>query len=208
MTFLEFHQFIRRDLLIYSWIIKNFYLTSQKLEEGERLKINHNQVIIMEEGLLVQESISEKPIKYQVFSDQRIIYTTNGNVSLSALEPTTYYLIQTEDLFTKLDAQKLLPNFLLQVAEDFEKAIKWQRKLISVSPIERVKMILEKVIGQYQLDPVHNPEFPKWVKIYVLASFARCSVSTTSMIVNELANNGCINIKKSPWFLKQWIKTS
>ncbi|EAE4170194.1 Crp/Fnr family transcriptional regulator, partial [Listeria monocytogenes] len=27
MTFLEFHQLVKEDLLIYSWIIKNFHLT-------------------------------------------------------------------------------------------------------------------------------------------------------------------------------------
>ncbi|EAF0536577.1 TPA: Crp/Fnr family transcriptional regulator, partial [Listeria monocytogenes] len=26
MTFLEFHQLVKEDLLIYSWIIKNFHL--------------------------------------------------------------------------------------------------------------------------------------------------------------------------------------
>ncbi|MBC8832151.1 Crp/Fnr family transcriptional regulator, partial [Escherichia coli] len=27
MTFLDFHKLVKEDLLIYSWIIKNFHLT-------------------------------------------------------------------------------------------------------------------------------------------------------------------------------------
>ncbi|MBC1393903.1 Crp/Fnr family transcriptional regulator [Listeria innocua] len=205
MTFLEFHQLISQDSLIYSWIRKNFSFIHQELEAGKELKMQHEQLIIMEKGLLVQKSEEDKKLTFQrVFADQRIIFTTDGCLTLAALEDTVYSVIPTEELFEKLDEHQLLPNFFLQIAEDFEVSIEWQRKLMSSYPEERVRMVLRKVIDRYKLDPVHNPVFPRWLKIYVLAKFAKCSVSTTSMIVNDLAEKGEINVKMTPWVLMQY----
>ncbi|MBA5745470.1 Crp/Fnr family transcriptional regulator, partial [Escherichia coli] len=37
------------------------------------------------------------------------------------------------------------------------------------------------------------------LRINVLARFAKCSVSTMSSVVNELVNEGDLNIKGTPW---------
>ncbi|MBC2000882.1 Crp/Fnr family transcriptional regulator [Listeria marthii] len=203
MTFLEFHKLISQDLLIYSWIRKNFSLTHQELEVGKELTLQHGQVIIMEKGLMVQESKGKKPTIQRVFAGERIIYTTETTLLLSALERTTYSIISTDELFEKLDEHNLLSNFFLQVAEDFEKSLEWQRELMSAESEERVGKVLLRIIKWYELDPVRNHVFPRWLKIYVLAKLARCSVSTTSMIINGLADKGVINVKKTPWILIQ-----
>lgn len=201
MTFLELHQFIKQDLLIYSWILNNFCLTQHKLEVGTELVMNNEQVIIMEKGLLAQESIESKTIIHRIFEDQRIIFNTEVNLSLTALEDTTYRIVDKKDLLDELDSQKLLPHFLLQIAEDFEQDLEQERKLMSANSEERIELILTKIIDRHQLDSVTNPTFPKWLKIYVLARLAKCSVSTTSIVVNELAQKGVINVKTTPWQL-------
>lgn len=208
MTFLEFHQLVSQDSLIYSWIRTNFSLTHQELEVGKELKLQHGQLIVMEKGLMVQESFEKKPTIQRVFADQRIIFTTDGGLSLAALEHTTYIVISTDEILEKLDEDKLLPNFFLQIAEDFERSIEWQRQLMSAYPEERVEMVLQKVIERYKLDPEQNPVFPRWLKIYVLAKLAKCSVSTTSVIINNLAEQGKINVKMTPWELAQPSKAS
>ncbi|MDT0017363.1 Crp/Fnr family transcriptional regulator [Listeria swaminathanii] len=203
MTFLEFHQLISQDLLIYSWIRKNFSLTYQELEVGKELKLQHGQLIIMEKGLIIQENLGKKATIQRVFVDQRIIYTTASVLSLSALENTTYSILSTDELFEKLDAHNLLSNFFLQIAEDFERSLEWQREIMSADPEERVEKVLMKIINRYELNAAHNPEFPRWLKIYVLAKLAKCSVSTTSGIINGLADKGTINVKTTPWLLMQ-----
>lgn len=79
---------------------------------------------------------------------------------------------------------------------------------MSAYPEERVEMVLQKVIERYKLDPEQNPVFPRWLKIYVLAKLAKCSVSTTSVIINNLAEQGKINVKMTPWELAQPSKAS
>lgn len=188
MTFLEFHQLVKEDLLIYSWIIKNFHLTRQKLMAGGEITMNREQVIVMEKGLLVQVNEEGKNDLYRVFIDQRIIFTTKGDITLTALEDTSYSIIRTDELIRKLEDQHLLPTFFLQIAEDFEKGLDWQRTLISVDPAERAEMILAKIIERYEINSENKPEFPRWLRINVLARFAKCSVSTMSSVVNELVN--------------------
>ncbi|MBC1741853.1 Crp/Fnr family transcriptional regulator [Listeria welshimeri] len=202
MTFLELHQFIKDDSLIDSWLKKNFDLVPQTLEMGQEIEMSHEEVIIMKNGLLLQENMEKKSNIERFFADQQIIFTTKEDLSLSALETTTYSTICTEDLFDKLEQQQLLHHFFLQVAEDFERDLEWERTLISAYPKERVEIILAKIVNCYHLDPVKNPMFPKWLKIYMLARFAKCSVTKTSMIVNELVEKGAINVKSTPWLLR------
>ncbi|MBC1549429.1 Crp/Fnr family transcriptional regulator [Listeria sp. FSL L7-0233] len=203
MTFLEFHRLISQDLLIYSWIRKNFSLTHQELEVGKELKLQHGQIIIMEKGLMIQESAGKKSTIERIFAGERIIYTTERVLLLSALESTTYSIIPTDELFEKLDEHNLLSNFFLQIAEDFEKSLEWQREIMSAGPEERVEKVLLRIIKWYELNPASKPVFPRWLKIYVLAKLAKCSVSTTSLIINGLADKGIINVKKTPWILMQ-----
>ncbi|MBC6148610.1 Crp/Fnr family transcriptional regulator [Listeria innocua] len=203
MTFLEFHQLVKEDSMIYSWIVKNFSLKRQKLDVGGEIIMKPEEVIIMEDGLLVQESEVGRSDFNRVFINKRIIFTTKGGFSFTALENTSYSIIPTEELFEKLEDQNLLPTFFLQIAEDLEKGLDWQRKLISVTSEERVEMILAKIVEYYQLDSEKKPEFPKWLKIYVLARFAKCSVSTVSIIVNDLVSSGNIDTKGTPWRLTQ-----
>ncbi|WP_167811075.1 Crp/Fnr family transcriptional regulator [Listeria monocytogenes] len=208
MTFLEFHQLVKEDLLIYSWIIKNFHLTRQKLMAGGGKTMNREQVIVMEKGLLVQVNEEGKNDLYRVFIDQRIIFTTKGDITLTALEDTSYSIIRTDELIRKLEDQHLLPTFFLQIAEDFEKGLDWQRTLISVDPAERAEMILAKIIERYEINSENKPEFPRWLRINVLARLAKCSVSTMSSVVNELVNEGDLNIKGTPWLLTRPYQAS
>ncbi|HCD1414110.1 TPA: Crp/Fnr family transcriptional regulator [Listeria monocytogenes] len=208
MTFLEFHQLVKEDLLIYSWIIKNFHLTRQKLMAGGEITMNREQVIVMEKGLLVQVNEEGKDDLYRVFIDQRIIFTTKGDITLTALEDTSYSIIRTDELIGKLEDQHLLPTFFLQIAEDFEKGLDWQRTLISVDPAERAEMILAKIIERYEINSENKAEFPRWLRINVLARFAKCSVSTMSSVVNELVNEGDLNIKGTPWLLTRPYQAS
>ncbi|MBC8824667.1 Crp/Fnr family transcriptional regulator, partial [Escherichia coli] len=70
---------------------------------------------------------------------------------------------RAEELIGKLEGQHLLPTFFLEIAEDFEKGLDWQRTLISVDPAERAEMILAKIIERYQINSENKPEFPRWL---------------------------------------------
>ncbi|PZG33983.1 hypothetical protein C2D64_06120 [Listeria ivanovii] len=201
MNFLEFHQFVKQDLLIYSWIVQNFYFTKHQLAAGKSLVMEPRKVIVMREGIVLQESLVKQADVYRVFVDQRIIFTTEEKLSLYALETTTYSIIDTNELFEKLEEQQLLANFFLQMAEDIEEELEWKRNLFSSYREERIYMVLMRIIHRYKLDPVNNPEFPRWLKIYILAKLAKCSFTKTSMVLNDLFKNGMINIKVTPWIL-------
>lgn len=206
MDFLEFHQFVKQDLLIYSWITKNFYLPQHHLAAGKSLKMEQGNVIVMWEGLVLQEGLIKPADVYRVFADQRIIYTTENSLSIHALEAMTYSIIDANELFEKLEVQQLLANFFLQMAEDVEEELEWKRKLLLGHPEERIYMVLVRIIERYQLDPAAKPVFPRWLKIYVLAKLAKCSITKASNIMNDLSKMGIINIKGTPWLLEQPFK--
>ncbi|WP_185347008.1 hypothetical protein [Listeria immobilis] len=115
MTFLEFHQYVKKDSLMYSWITDKFYLSRKKIEASEKITVNKEEVIIMEKGLLVQESDGKKPMIHRVFADHRIIFTIQDSFQLTALETSTYSIIPTEKLFSQLDASGLLSNFFYKL---------------------------------------------------------------------------------------------
>lgn len=194
MTFLEFHQYVKQDSLMYSWITDKFYLSRKKIEASEKITVNKEEVIIMEKGLLVQESDGEKPVIHRVFADHRIIFTIQDSFQLTALETSTYSIIPTEKLFSELDASGLLSNFFLQIAEDLERDLERDKKLRSVSPEERANIVLALIINHYKIDPVENPDFPKWLRVNVLAKLAKCPVSTASQIMRELMEKGVSEI--------------
>ncbi len=104
-------------------------------------------------------------------------------------------------MFAKLEEQGLLSNFLLQLAEGLEEDLEWEVKLNSANSKERVDMVLKMLIKKYQLNYQTNPRFPRWLKIHVLAKLAKCSISTTSMIMNEQNKNRVLNKKTTPWLL-------
>ncbi|HAB0010308.1 TPA_asm: Crp/Fnr family transcriptional regulator [Listeria monocytogenes] len=203
MTFLELHDFLKKDLLIYTWITNNIHLTFQKIEKGETLTTDRDHLIIMKSGAMVQESEGTKNIITRCFFGEQILFTAEGELSVKALETTEYSVIQSEDLFSKLEEENLLPNFFLQLTQDLEIELKKDYFLTSAFPNERINMVLDLIIKQYQISMNDNTEFPRWLKVNLLAKLSRCSISTTSAIINELNENGRINIKSSPWILTE-----
>ncbi|EGQ0538640.1 Crp/Fnr family transcriptional regulator [Listeria monocytogenes] len=201
MNFLELHQFIKEDSLIYSWIKKKFHLSTQRLEAGQDFLMNNEHIIIVEKGLLIQESMDGNSNVQRMFVNQQVIFTTKESLLLLALESTTFNIVLAEELFDMLEKQQLLQHFFLQIAENFERDLECEKMLVSTYPEKRIEMILTKIINLYNLDPVENPTFPKWLKKYILAKLAKCSVTKTSMIINKLVERGVINVNSTPWLL-------
>ncbi|WP_239256887.1 Crp/Fnr family transcriptional regulator [Listeria ilorinensis] len=203
MNFLDFHQFVKQDALIYSWVIKNFYLKNRNLMAGETLLATREQVIITKQGLLVQESLGKRSAIERAFCGEHIIFTVGESHLLYALEETVYSIVSADILLDALESNELLPNFFLQVAEELERTLEWKKTLTSVNPKKRISLVLSLIIERYQLNPNSNPAFPKWLKIHLLAKLAQCSLSTASVAINELAKQGKIDIKSTPWLLRE-----
>ncbi|MHC5409331.1 Crp/Fnr family transcriptional regulator [Listeria seeligeri] len=207
MDFMEFHQFVKQDLLIYSWVTKNFHLNKKELMKRHQITLDSTHMLIIESGLVLQERMTTRYNGCRIIGGQAIIYTTQGSLCIYGLEHTTYSLLPVEKVFAKMEEQKLLSNFFLQVAEDLEEDLEWEIKLNSGNAKERVDMVLRMLIEKYQLNYQTNPEFPRWLKIYVLAKLAKCSVSTASMIMNEQKKNRVLDRKSTPWFLLEHYQT-
>ncbi len=206
MTYLEYHQLLKQDQFIYSWIIQNLTLDYHVVEAGSSFQLNCNEVMIIKTGLLIEQDMGEKAGMKRLLGDKRILFTIKGALSFYALETTTYEIISAETFFDELDAHYLLADVLLQVNEELEKDLDRKMKLLSLNSVGRIKMVLDSIVAYYQLDYLDNPAFPKWVKINMVARAARCSVSTTSYLLNELVEKGIIEIKSSPWLLKQPLR--
>ncbi|PZG34212.1 hypothetical protein C2D64_05960 [Listeria ivanovii] len=204
---MEFHQFVKQDLLIYSWITKNFHLDKKELKKRHQITLDSKHMFIIESGLVLQERMTTRYNGCRILGEQEIIYTTQGSLCVYGLENTTYSVVPVKNVFAKLEEKQLLSNFFLQVAEDLEEDLEWEIKLNAGNSKERVDMVLKMFIEKYQLNYQTNPEFPRWLKIYVLAKLAKCSVSTTSMIMNEQNKNRVLDRKATPWFLLEHYQT-
>ncbi|EAD5126480.1 Crp/Fnr family transcriptional regulator [Listeria monocytogenes] len=206
MTFLELHQFMKEDSLLYYRIKKLFPLKWQQLEKEKYILNNSKQVILVKQGLLVQEKKRKNTTSYcRMFTNQQIIFSINGMTVLRALEDTVYSVISTDMLFDELEEQKLLSNLFLQLQEDLEKDWEQEQILQWFPTSDRVDFLLQLIIKRYQLTPVTNTEFPSWLKIETLARFVDCSAIMVSRRVKELANKGLINAKSEPWRLLQTL---
>lgn len=198
---MEFHKFIKEDMLIYSWITNNFHLNKKELKRRHQLILESTEILVIETGLVLQERMATRYNGCLIVGEQQIIYTTQGSLFIHGLENTTYSIVPVEKVFAKLGEQGLLSNFLLQLAEGLEEDLEWEVKLNSANSKERVDMVLKMLIKKYQLNYQTNPRFPRWLKIHVLAKLAKCSISTTSMIMNEQNKNRVLNKKTTPWLL-------
>ncbi|WP_260443755.1 Crp/Fnr family transcriptional regulator [Listeria immobilis] len=207
MDFMEFHQFVKQDLLIYSWITKNFHPIKKELKKRHQFILDSSQMLIIESGLVIQERMTSQYNGCRIVGEQEIIYTTQGSLTIYGLEDTTYSLVPVHEVFAKLEDQKLLSNFFLQIAEDLEKDLEWEIQLSAGNAKERVDMVLKMLIDKYQLNYHTNPEFPRWLKIYVLAKLAKCSVSTVSSILKVRNSNRVLNRKSTPWLLLEDYQT-
>lgn len=204
MTFLELHQFMKEDFLLYDRIKKMFPLKWQHLEKGKSRLKNSGQVILVQQGLLVEVKQGKKLRSYyRMFADKQLIFSTKGIMALRALEDTTYSVLPVDTLFDQLEEQKLLSNLFLQQQEDLEKERDLELQLQWCSVGEKVELLLQVLIQKYQLHPGTNPVFPSWVNIQTLAGFVNSSVTMTSKRVKELADKGLIDTKATPWRLLQ-----
>ncbi|EOD4727213.1 Crp/Fnr family transcriptional regulator [Listeria monocytogenes] len=204
MTFLELHRFMKEDALLYYRIQKMFPLRWQHIEEGKSLFKNSQQVILVEQGLLVEEKKGKNLTSYcRTFTEKQLIFSSNGMMALRALEDTTYSVIPVDILFDQLEEQKLLSNLFLQLQEDLEKERDLELQFQWCNVGEKVELLLQTLIQKYQLHPGTNPVFPSWVNIQTLAGFVNSSVTMTSKRVKELADKGLIDTKAKPWRLLQ-----
>ncbi|EAC3456883.1 Crp/Fnr family transcriptional regulator [Listeria monocytogenes] len=204
MTFLELHRFMKEDALLYSRIQKMFPLRWQHLEKGKSRLMHSGQVILVQQGLLVEEKKGKNLTSYcRAFAEKQLIFSTNGMMALRALEDTTYSVLPADILFDQLEEQKLLSNLFLQLQEDLEKERDQELQLQWCSVGERVELLLQLLIQKYQLNPRTNPAFPSWLNIQTLARFGNSSATMTSRRMRELAGQGIIDTKITPWRLLQ-----
>ncbi|EAF6699971.1 Crp/Fnr family transcriptional regulator [Listeria monocytogenes] len=193
---------MKEDSLLYYRIKKMFPLRWQHIEEGASQLKNSEQVILVQQGLLVEEKKGKSLTSYcRTFTEKQVIFSTNGIMALRALEDTTYSVIPADILFDQLEEQKLLSNLFLQLQEDLEKERDQKLQLQWCSVGERVDLLLQLLIQKYHLNPVTNPSFPSWLNIKNLAGFVNSSVTMTSRRTKELANQGLIDTKSTPWRL-------
>ncbi|EAF7771763.1 TPA: Crp/Fnr family transcriptional regulator [Listeria monocytogenes] len=204
MTFLDLHQFMKEDSLLYHRVEKMFPLRWQYLEKGKSRLNDSRQVILVQKGLLVEVKQGKKLRSYcRTFADKQLIFSTKGVMALRALEDTTYSMIPVDILFDQLEEQKLLSNLFLQQQEDLEKERDLELELQWCNVGEKVELLLQSLIQKYQLDPRTNPTFPSWVSIQTLARFGNSSTIMTSKRVNELVDKGIIDTRETPWRLLQ-----
>ncbi|EAD9035964.1 Crp/Fnr family transcriptional regulator [Listeria monocytogenes] len=206
MTFLELHQLIKEDSLLYDKVKKMFPLTWKKLKYGDSLLKKPREVILLKQGLLVEEKESKRLTSYcRIFTEKQFIFSMTGTMTLRALEGTTYSVLSADRFFDQLEEQKLLSNLFLQLQEDLEKELEQELQFQWCNVEERIELQLQRLIQKHQLNPMINPTFPLWLNIKNLACFVRSSDTMTSRRIEELANQGLIDAKSTPWRLLQTL---
>ncbi|WP_239256723.1 Crp/Fnr family transcriptional regulator [Listeria ilorinensis] len=205
MKYVEFHEYVRRNAILYAYLLNNFSHTFKKLKAGEMIVADQEHVLLMRKGTLIEESNRKKKGITRCFFQKSFIFPTIHEVKLKALETTEICNISAESVFGKLEEDKILSNFFLQIAEKTELDLKRQEMLGTEAPKNKIMATLDFLLDNYWVT-AKLPVFPKWLQINMLAKLANCSVSSTSSVVNELHNQGVLDIKSSPWKMKETEK--
>ncbi|EOA8395486.1 hypothetical protein ACX0C9_000732 [Listeria monocytogenes] len=72
---MEFHKFIKEDMLIYSWITNNFHLNKKELKRRHQLILESTEILVIETGLVLQERMATRYNGCLIVGEQQIIYT-------------------------------------------------------------------------------------------------------------------------------------
>ncbi|HAB0010309.1 TPA_asm: Crp/Fnr family transcriptional regulator [Listeria monocytogenes] len=201
MDFMECHDYMNKDAMIYTYLLNNFTCNFKKVKAWESILLDREYVLLVDKGTLIEESEGKKKGVVRCFFSQSFIFPTKNPMKLKALEASEICLISAEVLFGKLEQEKILANFFLQIAEENERDLKRQVSLGTGNSKSKIVSTLNFLL-ENSLYNNDAPAFPEWLQINVLAKLANCSISTTSATINDLYNKGMLDIKTSPWKLK------
>ncbi|MBC1489127.1 Crp/Fnr family transcriptional regulator [Listeria sp. FSL L7-1485] len=202
MRYLEFHECLKKDSIMYSYLASKFRRRNKKIPAGEIVLVSKKYVAIVEKGVFVKESVEQRKFFTRSYFQETIVVPTTQTIRLKALEESVISFIEADIVFEKLEEEKLLSNLFLQVAEKLEADLERQEMLAVEFPENRIIETLYFISISYSSKNL-NLELPHWLRIKILAKFANCSVSTASSIVHDLHKEGIIDIKASPWQLNK-----
>ncbi|MBC2330441.1 Crp/Fnr family transcriptional regulator [Listeria swaminathanii] len=201
MKYIEYHDYIKRDAIIYAYLLDNFSYVCKQIKAWESVTIDRDHVLLVKNGTLIEESDGKKKGIVRCFFQKNLVFPTRNPMVLKALETSEVCLISAEGVFGKLEEDQILSNFFLQIAEKNEQDLKRQALLGIENSKNKVVSTLNFLL-ENNLANTTLPVFPEWLQINILAKLANCSISTISSTVNELHNDGKLDIKSSPWKLK------
>lgn len=200
MKYIEFYDYVKRDAIIYTYLLSNFSHVFKKINAWESITVDRDHILLMKKGTLIEESAGKKKGIARCFFQKSFIFPTRNSLELKALETTEICLIPAETVFGKLEKEQILSVFFLQIAEKNEQDLKRQELLGTEASRNKIISTLNFLL-ENGLTNKKMPVFSDWLHINILAKLANCSVPTTSSVVNELHNKGILDIKSSPWRL-------
>ncbi|CAM2362721.1 Crp/Fnr family transcriptional regulator [Listeria seeligeri] len=200
MKYIEFYDYVKRDAILYTYLLSNFSHVFKKINAWESIEVDRDHILVMKNGTLIEESTGKKKGIARCFFQQSFVFPTRHTLELKALETTEFCLIPADAVFGKLEQEQILSVFFLQIAEKNEQDLKRQELLITEASKNKIIATLNFLL-ENNLSNKTLPVFSDWLHINILAKLANCSVPTTSSIVNELHDKGILDIKSSPWKL-------
>lgn len=201
MKYIEFYDYVKSDDIIYTYLRSNFSYVFKKINAWESITVDRDHILLMEDGTLIEESVGRKKGIARCFFQKSFIFPSQNSLKLKALETTEFCLIPAETVFGKLEKEQILSAFFLQIAKKNEQDLKRQELLGTEASKNKIVSTLNFLLENGLTDK-NMPVFSDWLHINILAQLANCSVPTTSSVVNELHNKGILDIKSSPWRLK------
>ncbi|WP_439443750.1 Crp/Fnr family transcriptional regulator [Listeria aquatica] len=200
MRYLEFHEYLKKDSIMYSYLTKKFNKHNERIFAGEEVKVSKEHIAVVKKGVLVKESAEQRKFFTRSFFQETIIVPTTHTIILRALEESEIAFIKADEVFEKLEKEELLSNLFLQVAEKLEADLERQEMLAVEFPENKIIETLYFISISYSSKSL-KLKLPSWLQIKILARFANCSVSTTSSVIHNLHEKGIVNIMTSPWQL-------
>ncbi|MHC5250949.1 cyclic nucleotide-binding domain-containing protein [Listeria kieliensis] len=191
---------MKKDSIMYSYLARKFHKQNKKVLAGEVVVVSKEHIAIVRKGVLVKESVEQRKFFTRSFFQETIIVPTTHTIMLKALEESEISFIKADEVFEKLEEEKLLSNLFLQVAEKLEADLERQEMLAVEFPENKILETLYFISISYSSKSL-KLKLPHWLQIKVLARFANCSVSTTSSVIHGLHKKGIVDIMASPWQL-------
>lgn len=200
MKYIEYYEYMKKDAIIYAYLLNNFSYVSRKVETWESVTLDRKHILLVKSGALFEENDGKKSGIARCFFQKSLFFPTRKSIQLKAFETSEICCISADVVFRKLEEDQILSDFFLQIAEKNEQDLKRQVFLATENPKNKIVSTLNFLL-ENNFSNNDMTAFPAWLQMNILAKLANCSISTISSIVHELQNKGMLDIQSTPWKL-------
>lgn len=74
MKYIEFYDYVKRDAIIYTYLLSNFSHVFKKIKAWESITVDRDHILLMKKGTLIEESAGKKKESHVASSKKALFF--------------------------------------------------------------------------------------------------------------------------------------